>query len=258
MGETLLPRNQEYFKRLEQYVGEAIGVDSVAAADMLAEIYRDLLQAQADGIEAQDYFGDDPKAIGDQLIKNLPHRSRKFWIIFVMLAWGTSFCLTIWKDISDYGRMVPLGSAAVLSMILPVVVLLALEFNRRRSFRQKKLRSSSLILVVVIQLVILPLNDFFPKFGMVMIPKLLIVGAGFAVAIFLIGFGIWLGMHSWVFAGILAVGATYLSIPAADALGTLPGWWGRLLIPMLFVGSLLLIRIGEHLLPDKWQADGGK
>lgn len=258
MGETLLPRNQEYFKRLEQYVGEAIGVDSVAASDMLAEIYRDLLQAQADGIEAQDYFGDDPKAIGDQLIKNLPLRSRKSWLILAMVAWVVSFFLLIWRSLSNHGRLVPAGSMAVLAVVLPIVVLLSLEFNRRRSFSQKKLRSSSLIMVVAVQLVMQPLADVFPKFGIVMIPNSLIATVGFVLAILFIAFGIWLGMHSWLFASLLAVFATLFSLPAADALGTLPGWWGRLLIPMLFVGSLLLIRIGENLLPNKWQANDGK
>lgn len=256
MGVSLLPRNQEYFKRLQQYVTEAIGVDTVAAADMLAEIHADLLQAQKDGLDAADYFGDDPKAIGDQLIKNLPHRSRKTWVLMAIGAWGLSFFFITWRMVDEHGRLVPIGTVAGLAVLLPVTVLALTEWHRRGSFTRKKLRSADWVMVIVVQLVIQPLSDVLPKFGNVWLAKPFIAFVGFALALILIVCDMWLGMHSWFFAGIVAIFVTMFMLPAVDALGDLPGWWGRLNIPLLFIGSVLLMRIGEVLWPSQWQADG--
>ncbi|WP_461227145.1 DUF1129 domain-containing protein [Lacticaseibacillus suihuaensis] len=252
--ETLLPRNQDYYDRLAAYVTDAIGVDGVAADSTLAEIHQDLLQAQHDGIGAADYFGRDPQAIGDDIVANLPHRSRRGWVVLGIVAWAVCFALDGWRAIILDPARVPLGSLAVLALLLPLAILVVTAFHRRRTFTRKKVRSSFLTILLAVQLVLLPLTDAFPRFGVVAVPAWFSVAAGFGLAALLCGFAIWLGLHSWVFAVIVAVLATLFAYPAADALGTLPGWWGRLLIPLLVVGLTLLIRGGDRLWPTKWQA----
>ncbi|WP_203632062.1 hypothetical protein [Lacticaseibacillus suibinensis] len=254
MGATLLPRNQEYFDRLKTYVTEAIGVDATATSELLAEIHADLMQAQADGIDAVDYFGQDPKTIGDQLVKNLPHWKRKSWVLYATVAWLLSFFFITWRHISLHGRLVPLGSAAVLAAALPILVLAAMEMFRRGVFHRRKVRDASIVLIVVVQLVLQPLSDLMPKFGRVWVPKPLIIVVGLGLMVLLLGLGMWMGMHSWFIAGMIAIFATLFAVPAIDMLDKLPGLSGQLLIPGLFVGNILLIRIGETLLPNKWQA----
>lgn len=257
MSETLLPRNQEYYDRLAAYVTDAIGVDGKAAEETMAEIHADLLQAQANGISAADYFGHDPKTIGNQLVATLPHLTWQDWLRFAVIAWAISFLVFAWRFIANGLSPVPLGTAAVLAIILPVGVLVGMAVYRYGTFTRKKFRDSGIIVLIVCQTMLLPVSDLFPKFGRVVIPPTALAVVGFGMASVLIGFGIWLGMHSWVFAALCSVFATLFALPAADALGTLPGWWGRLLIPGIFLLFMLIIRGGDALLPAKWQAKAG-
>ncbi|WP_225049238.1 hypothetical protein [Lacticaseibacillus kribbianus] len=251
---TLLPRNQDYYDRLAAYVTDAIGVDGVAADSTLAEIHRDLLQAQHDGIGAADYFGRDPQAIGDDIVANLPHRSRRGWVILGVVAWAVAFFLGGWRAIIEDPARVPVGTLALLALLLPLAILAITAWHRRRTFTRKKVRTSFLTILLAVQLVVLPLSDAVPHFGLVAVPAWFAVAAGFGLAALLVGFAIWLGLHSWVFAAIVGVLATLFAYPAADALGTLPGWWGRLMIPLMLVGLTLLVRAGDWLLPTRWQA----
>lgn len=258
MGETLLPRNKDYYDRLAAYVTEAIGVDTIAAEETLAEIHADLLQAQADGISAADYFGKDPKEIGEQLVANLPHLSWLEWLRISVVVWAASFFLISWRFVSDGIKRVPLGTAAVLAIILPIGILVGTAVFRRSTFTRKKFRDSGIVTIVVCQVVLIMLSDIFPKFGRVVLPTAGLVAVGFGVALAFIVFGIWLGMHTWLFAALFSVFATLFTLPAIDALGTLPGWWGRLLIPGMFILFMLVIRVGDYLCPAKWQAKDDK
>lgn len=254
MSETLLPRNKDYYERLATYVTESFGVNGVAAEETLAEIRADLLQAQANGVGAADYFGQDPEAIAAQLVANLPHRTWRGWLVVGLCAWGLSFLLLSWMLVAQGVRALPLGTCATLAVILPLGILGANAWHRRRIFKRKKVRDSGVVVAVVVQLVVMPLLDVFPRFGRVTVPSAVIVGVGLGLAALFVGLGIWLGLRLLLVDGLLSVFATLFAWPALDRLGLLPGWWGRLMLLGLFVGLGLLIFVGERVWPAKWQA----
>lgn len=60
LREKLTPENRKYYEKLLLYL-RAKGKDEVVTEEILLEILQDMLEAQAEGQTAQQYFGTDPK-----------------------------------------------------------------------------------------------------------------------------------------------------------------------------------------------------
>lgn len=60
LREKLTPENRKYYEKLLVYL-RVKGKDEVATEAVLLEILQDMLEAQAEGQTAKQYFGTDPK-----------------------------------------------------------------------------------------------------------------------------------------------------------------------------------------------------
>ncbi|MHC5227985.1 DUF1129 domain-containing protein [Enterococcus sp. LJL99] len=73
LQKELTVENEKYYGDLLTYVRvKSIIRDNKKAEELLLDILQDILEAQKEGISAEDYFGKNPKKIADEIIRNLP------------------------------------------------------------------------------------------------------------------------------------------------------------------------------------------
>ncbi|WZK66595.1 hypothetical protein V3472_05980 [Lacticaseibacillus rhamnosus] len=91
LREQLTKENREYYENLLAYLrGKSLLRDDYQVEQNLLTILQDLIDAQADGVDAAAYFGKNPEAIADDLLKTIPlNLTDFFWfnlkMVFMML-----------------------------------------------------------------------------------------------------------------------------------------------------------------------------
>lgn len=91
LREQLTKENREYYENLLAYLrGKSLLRDDYQVEQNLSTILQDLIDAQADGVDAAAYFGKNPEAIADDLLKTIPlNLTDFFWfnlkMVFMML-----------------------------------------------------------------------------------------------------------------------------------------------------------------------------
>lgn len=70
LRKKLTPGNRKYYEKLLLYL-RAKGKNEVVTEEILLEILQDMLEAQAEGKTAQQYFGADPKGAADELLTEI-------------------------------------------------------------------------------------------------------------------------------------------------------------------------------------------
>lgn len=85
--ENFTEENKQYYDKLSKYLSTAsFYYDETEVSEQIFQFASDLLAAQENGETAQEYFGDSPKAMADQLIKGFKKQSkaRQFkWITYI-------------------------------------------------------------------------------------------------------------------------------------------------------------------------------
>lgn len=70
--------NKQYYEDLLVYVRlNSMAKNERQTEEMLLGILQDILEAQQNGVSAQDYFGKDPQPIADELLKQLPNDAKQ-------------------------------------------------------------------------------------------------------------------------------------------------------------------------------------
>lgn len=74
--------NEKVYEELLLYIRTDLRVDEHAAEELLMDLLDHLVEAQENGKDATDFFGDSPKAYADELIANLPSQKRRniYWL----------------------------------------------------------------------------------------------------------------------------------------------------------------------------------
>ncbi|UOC10753.1 ABC transporter permease [Streptococcus equinus] len=86
--------DKEYFEKVEDYMRySAILRDEDAVRELIFQLALDLKDAEKDGLTAKEFFGDNPKKMVDELVKNLKASSKvsiaKFFIfLFTVICYG--------------------------------------------------------------------------------------------------------------------------------------------------------------------------
>ncbi|MDQ0427833.1 putative membrane-anchored protein [Planomicrobium stackebrandtii] len=81
--ELLNSDNEQVYENLLLYIRTDLRVDEHAGEEILMDLLDHLLEAQENGKDAADLFGDSPQAYADELIANLPSQKRRnvFWLV---------------------------------------------------------------------------------------------------------------------------------------------------------------------------------
>lgn len=102
LEEQLLSENRQYFDELRSYMlFSSLLYDEGDINEQIYVLANDLLAAQADGITAVEFFGNEPKQMADELISNMPKSTWKERGQLVLLVFGILWGI---KLISNFGR----------------------------------------------------------------------------------------------------------------------------------------------------------
>lgn len=160
--------DKEYFEKVEDYMRySAILRDEDAVRELIFQLALDLKDAEKDGLTAKEFFGDNPKKMVDELVKNLKASSKvsiaKFFIFLITVICYGHFL----GDYSSNGA-VSFNVVEYLSSIIFGAVILAIFilFYKKSvydfTFRKNKFLNSAtyaLLGICIVGIVFL-LNEF--------------------------------------------------------------------------------------------------
>lgn len=137
LNNDLKPNNQDYFMKLRGYMGLAsLLKDEKAINQQLYQMYLDFLSAQDDGLSAEEFFGNDPKEMANQLLDELPRTSirnlGKYIGIVAAIIWGSRYLF----DFSSKSPLVINPAVYVFDLILVFSLVLLLFKVVQRSVYQ--------------------------------------------------------------------------------------------------------------------------
>lgn len=106
LNKNLAPTDQDYFEKLRGYMGmSGLFKDELAINQQLYQMHLDFLNAKDDGLSAEEFFGNNPKTMADQLLEEIPRTTFKTLIQYIgivaVIMWGTRF-------ISDFKQSAPI------------------------------------------------------------------------------------------------------------------------------------------------------
>lgn len=93
LRDKLTAENEAYYDVILVHVRSYLRKDTSVAEDALLQVLQDLLDAQAAGITAENYFGNDAKAVADEIVAGLPNMSL---LAFVKEWWRLPFAFAQW------------------------------------------------------------------------------------------------------------------------------------------------------------------
>lgn len=234
MTEQLSPENKKYYDQLVDYIGSAIGTETDATSDTLADIKADLLQAQASGQSAREFFGDDPEAIAKQIVANLPRQPLKISLRIAAIGFFALFLLLFLTNLYIGGRRQPVGSELALTLGLLVIVSFAVDQMRRRAFKARwQVWLTRIGLGLLVGLTVTGYGAL-PEFGFVTFSGTgLEILSGVLVAAAIVYF-VWLGKTDpWPVTLLAALTIMFLSVVGLREAIHVPEW-------QLYVSSALI------------------
>ena len=254
----LLGENKDYYDRLAMYVTQAWTVDVLAAEATMAEIKGDLLEAQANGVSAERYFGKTPQLTAKAIVANLPKRRWRDYLAIVVLFWVLPSFGLAWLPLTHGANHVALGTVTALGGLLLVLELASQWWGRHRAFVQVKPFERKLtdnVSVIAWLMMALFLRDSFPEVGVVPVSDLAVAVVGIVLTLAGLAIAVWLdSVDLWLWRVLEAAFLAWLALPVAPRLGlAVDSFW---LLLGTWLGFTLLIWGLGKLVPDRFQAQG--
>lgn len=166
--------NQKYFSRIRQYLLTSVMThDKQVLQEQVLSMAADMLEAQENGENAEEFFGHEPKKMADELLQQTPQASfRSKWHYVgstVMLTW---FFLLLSRGFVAGKLQLPLGNF-IAGGVLTVLFFYAFYSVVKRNAFINDLKRLGLLLgatIVGFGLGMLVVYIFVPDFGTLMIP----------------------------------------------------------------------------------------
>lgn len=115
---SLKPENRDFFEKIQEYmIFSSFFRDEIAIRQLILQLALDLKAAEADGVSAVDYFGDEPKQMVDDLIKESNVATKLSLAKLLGIIVGILCYFRFWSDFASHG-LVTLNLVGYLSDIL--------------------------------------------------------------------------------------------------------------------------------------------
>ena len=114
--------NKKYYEDLLVYVRlNSMAKNERQTEEMLLGILQDILEAQQNGMSAQDYFGKDPQPIADELLKQLPNDAKqmvKISLLAVLAYFAVVFIGSYFVSLfqPDVPQLIDIGEYVICSI----------------------------------------------------------------------------------------------------------------------------------------------
>lgn len=145
---SLTKENDAYYGDLLVYVRtNSIFKSDLQTEQLLLEVLNDILDAQDQGISAQAYFGENPKEIADDMIKNLePNYLESFKNILSYIAICVLFSLLPTLVTPD--KLLDVGQLLVSALLVSLLAIVIVVMVGKDSYRKNKRKFSLYVLLI--------------------------------------------------------------------------------------------------------------
>lgn len=160
--------NKEYFEKVEDYMRySAILRDEDAVRELIFQLALDLKDAEKDGLTAKEFFGDNPKKMVDELVKNLKASSKVsiaklFIFLITVICYGHFLGDYSSNGVVSFNVVEYLSSIIFGAVILVIFILFYKKSVYDFTFRKNKFLNSAtyaLLGICIVGIVFL-LNEF--------------------------------------------------------------------------------------------------
>ncbi len=149
LQESLTKENDKYYGNLLIYIRiMSFFRDIKKSEELLLAVLRDILDAQEQGISAEDYFGENPKEVADEIIKQLPINILDTIKIF-LTALAIYIILSILPEIIFPDEGLDIGNLLIYGSYLAVIAIFSLWVLGISLYRFKNKLSKLVLLLLV-------------------------------------------------------------------------------------------------------------
>lgn len=149
LQESLTKENEKYYGDLLIYIRVmAFFRDVKKSEELLLEVLRDILDAQEKGISAKEYFGENPKKVADDIIKQLPINLLDT-IKIILIALASYSLFSILPKIIFPDEDLDIGNFLITGFYWTIMVIFALWLLGISLYRFKDKLSKLVLLLLV-------------------------------------------------------------------------------------------------------------
>ena len=150
--ETFSQKDQAYFQDLWDYFNFAgFLYEEEALREQVYNLALDFSQASGDGLTANDYFGQDPKGMADQIIENMPKESTRSVLKYGAIVSGIVIFYRLLSDFASQAVLILKPLVYLTDSILGILVVgLLFYLLRRLIFAEEKSKKAIYVAVVFV------------------------------------------------------------------------------------------------------------
>ena len=185
--QTFSQEDQAYFQDLWDYFNFAgFLYEEKALREQIYNLALDFSQASGNGLTANDYFGQDPKGMSDQIIENMPKESTRSVLKYGAIVSGIVIFYRLLSDFASQAVLVLKPLVYLTDSILGILAVGLLFYLLRRLIFAEEKSKKAIYVAVVLVLGIYFISEivgvrFLPAFAWLTVPNpwdtLLITGA---------------------------------------------------------------------------------
>ena len=165
MNEKLNESDRLYFNNLREYMQTRIFLkDEDSINKQIYQMYLDFMSAKDDGFSAEEFFGNNPKEMADQILDELPKASplniSKYVGIFALVLWGIRLFFNFSENI--HITINPVIYLFDLVLILSLVIIL-FKIISKNIYREPRISDMNTIAMsmIVITLILIAIVLYF-------------------------------------------------------------------------------------------------
>lgn len=150
--QTFSQEDQAYFQDLWDYFNFAgFLYEEKALREQVYNLALDFSQASRDGLTAQDYFGQDPKGMADQILENMPKESTRSVLKYGAIISGIVIFYRLLSDFASQAVLVLKPLVYLMDSILGFLAVgLLFYLLRRLIFAEEKSKKAIHVAVVLV------------------------------------------------------------------------------------------------------------
>lgn len=164
--------DKEYFTNLREYLNTfKFKKDELAINEQLYQMYLDFLDAQEEGLTAEEYFGSEPKEMADHLLEEMPKTTFRTLLKYIGIVAIVFWSIRLFIDFSDKLVVVINPALYLFDLVLIISLILILFKLIQKSVYRKialedinKIEAMFVLLILLIYIFLyFNANEFIPN-----------------------------------------------------------------------------------------------
>ena len=151
----LTGENEKYYSDLLLYMrlNSSMKNQAVVGSNLL-EILQDIIDAQREGLTAEQYFGKNPKILADELLQQVPKKVGEVFK-FVLYFVGAYMFFALLPSMISVNQSIDIGNLILTGLYIGIVVLIGLRYLGRTIYRGRVTETKNWVLFLKLWLVIM-------------------------------------------------------------------------------------------------------